>query len=367
MLPPKRAERYLASRNGYLVNTVEFLPQDAPNDPPSAAVLIAHGYCHYIGAFFDYLAMHLWERARIRVFAIEHYGHGKSQGTRALIADFQNLVDDVLDYAAHLRGQVLPENLALFGYGESLGGAVMVHAASRDPKAFSGLLMLGPMCGIDESMVPPWVVVQAGKALAACLPSAPLAPVRDHLSACFKNPNLLALAQSDPNRYGGRMRLGTAFQCMKACQDIGTIRATFRVPFCILHGTADSVTSPKISEDFWKASPAEDKTLILYEDGYHVLWWETKEVRERVFEDVCGWMAARSGGATVQVGAEEELAPGAAGGRRISRDARAPEGAEFEVPGVAADAPWTYSSHPHVYGATHPSEAGKPISFSGGK
>jgi alpha-beta hydrolase superfamily lysophospholipase len=51
----------------------------------------------------------------------------------------------------------------MFLIAESLGGAVALHASLKDSKAFDGVILMAPMCGIDPSIIPHWLVVKAGE------------------------------------------------------------------------------------------------------------------------------------------------------------------------------------------------------------
>lgn len=88
----------------------KFIPAVAS---PSGAILFCHGYGHYAALVYTWLAERLAEIG-IQSFAIEHHGHGKSQGLRGYVPDFGAVVDDVLAYAATIRSTELPAGVPLF-------------------------------------------------------------------------------------------------------------------------------------------------------------------------------------------------------------------------------------------------------------
>ena len=65
---------------------------------PKAIVIVVHGYAEY-GARYAHLANHLVQHDFL-VAAPDHIGHGHSEGERALIADFEHVVDDLQTLAA---------------------------------------------------------------------------------------------------------------------------------------------------------------------------------------------------------------------------------------------------------------------------
>ena len=53
-------------------------------------------------------------------------------------------------------------------------------------------------------------------------------------------------------------------------------------PLLILHGDADQVTDPSVSKTLYESSISIDKTLKLYEGGYHCIL--EGEPDERIFQ-----------------------------------------------------------------------------------
>jgi acylglycerol lipase len=64
-----------------------------------------------------------------------------------------------------------------------------------------------------------------------------------------------------------------------------------RVPFLVLHGTADSVTDPTASQKLYEESSSSDKSIKLYEGFSHDLLFEPE--REAITEDIIQWLNSR--------------------------------------------------------------------------
>jgi acylglycerol lipase len=67
------------------------------------------------------------------------------------------------------------------------------------------------------------------------------------------------------------------------------------VPVLILHGTLDKNTKPSGSQHFFDMAGSTDKTLKLYEGGFHDLLNDID--KELVMRDVKDWISARVSGA----------------------------------------------------------------------
>lgn len=108
---------------------------------PRAALVLLHGCCDYSGAF-DAVGRKL-ARAGFAVLAYDQRGFGATFSRGEWTSDAR-LIDDVADAARFFRTR-LPPRTPLFVLGESMGGAVAIHAvASRADLDLSGLVLLAP-------------------------------------------------------------------------------------------------------------------------------------------------------------------------------------------------------------------------------
>lgn len=363
----RRVEDRVISRHGHALVAHRWEPDlDAPpaDQPPPhvATLLVSHGYNNYVGSYFDWKAA-VFASYGIRCRAVDHYGHGRSDGVPALVPTFSVLVDDLEDLARALKAEDEGGGSGgrpLFCYGESMGGAVAIQAARRDPALFAGLILLAPMAGFDASELPHPLVQAVGRALAWLVPWAPLTPLkRDMQAFLFRDPTRAAEVALDPNKYAGRVRLATAMAFKDVTAEIQGGLGDIATPLLTLHGTADVITSPSVSRALHAAAPAGgDKTLVLYENAWHALWWESASSRRDMLQTLVSWLHARSPAA---------VAAGPAAPPTLPLDAvvtRPDMPGPFRVPGDAMT-PWTYASHgragvPVVAGAGWGADAPPP-------
>jgi alpha-beta hydrolase superfamily lysophospholipase len=62
-------------------------------DDPQRIVVLVHGYGEHIGRY-EHVAAALGESGAV-VWGHDHVGHGRSEGERVLVTDFELLVDDL--------------------------------------------------------------------------------------------------------------------------------------------------------------------------------------------------------------------------------------------------------------------------------
>ncbi len=114
-----------------------------PAEPPRRLVLIVHGYAEY-GARYEHVARVLVGQGAA-VYAPDHIGHGRSDGERALITDFEHVVDDLRTLVDIASDEHPSDPLVIIGH--SMGGLLAARLAQRHPDLVSGLVLLGAVIG----------------------------------------------------------------------------------------------------------------------------------------------------------------------------------------------------------------------------
>jgi alpha-beta hydrolase superfamily lysophospholipase len=110
---------------------------------PTHVVVIAHGYGEHIGRY-ERLADALVDDGAV-VYAVDHVGHGKSEGERVLVEDFEDVVTDLhhLDETARREHPGLPVVLL----GHSMGGLIGARYAQRYGDALAAVVLSSPVVG----------------------------------------------------------------------------------------------------------------------------------------------------------------------------------------------------------------------------
>jgi alpha-beta hydrolase superfamily lysophospholipase len=113
------------------------------HDAPTRVVVIAHGYGEHIGRYDD-VAAAFGERGAV-VHGLDHVGHGRSDGERALIGDYDPVVDDL-----HLlveRARSAHDGLPVVLVGHSMGGLIATRYAERYGGGLAGVVLSAPLIG----------------------------------------------------------------------------------------------------------------------------------------------------------------------------------------------------------------------------
>lgn len=246
--------------------------QWAPAGRPARIVVLVHGYAEY-AARYAHVAQALAQEGAA-VYGQDHIGHGRSDGERALIADFEHVVDDLrtlLEIALHEH-----PGLPVVMVGHSMGGLLTARFAQRFPGQLAGIVFLGAVIGDWH-----W----ARQALAA--PELPEATT--DFSGMSRDAEAVRAYVADPLVFRGRYKRPLLEAEVVALDRFReqVDRLTMPVLFC--HGTDDSFVDYRTSLAAVESLPSDDVTIRLYEGARHELVNETN--RDEVIADIAAFVA----------------------------------------------------------------------------
>ncbi|MGO9819482.1 MAG: lysophospholipase [Solirubrobacteraceae bacterium] len=252
-----------------------------PESEPRALIMIVHGAGEHSGRY-EYVAGRLVQD-RHAVYALDHRGHGRSEGPRALIDRLDSAVSD-LD---RLVSEALAEHPALpvFLLGHSMGGTIAVRYALIHQHRLTGMILTGPLAAIEAGAP----LRLAGRALSVVAPTLPLIGVDPALVS--RDPQIVAAYESDPLVHHGKLPARTLAELASAIDEFPNAVPEINVPTLILYGTDDGLCPPSGSRMLAERIGAHDKSVKAYEGLYHEILNEPE--RDEVLADIRGWLSAR--------------------------------------------------------------------------
>ena len=146
-------EYFIKSKNGK-INVIEGI-----NIIDIKAIIL---HVHGIGSHFQFTFSNLddfseqdnyMSKFNYKSIGFEFHGHGKSDGLRGYVKDFNDLIDDLNTVILHINNNFINKPIYLFA--ESMGAAVCLkHIIDHHNESIKGLILISPMCGIDDHLKP---------------------------------------------------------------------------------------------------------------------------------------------------------------------------------------------------------------------
>lgn len=256
-----------------------------PASAPRGAVVIAHGLGEH-GGRYRRLAEQLVGDG-LAVYAIDHRGHGRSEGRRAKLDRFRYAVQDLDQLVELTRDR--SGRLPVFLLGHSMGGAIAVGYALKHQDKLQGLILSGPAISVEGA---PWLVRVLSQLLTNVLPNLPLFAIDPSLVS--RDPEEVRAYAEDPLNMHGKVPLRTVAELFRAAGWLSRALTELKLPLLVVHGTADKLVPARVADLIDKRSGSSDKTIRLYEGFYHELLNEPPADRQRVMDQIADWVVSRA-------------------------------------------------------------------------
>jgi alpha-beta hydrolase superfamily lysophospholipase len=254
-----------------------------PESSPRAVVVIAHGAGEHSGRY-AHVAARLVDDG-YAVYALDHRGHGHSEGHRAHVDRMDNLVADLDSFVVLASGE--HPGVRTFLLGHSLGGAISLRYAIRHQDRLTGLILSGTLAALDAAPAPMRV---AARVLSVVAPRLPLIAVDPSLVS--RDPEVVRAYETDPLVFHGKLSARTVGEIAAAVESFPSGVAAITVPVLILYGSEDGLVPPAGSVMISERIGSSDKTVTAYDGLYHEILNEPEQ--DRVLDDIVAWLDARA-------------------------------------------------------------------------
>ena len=252
-----------------------------PESDPRAVLLIVHGLAEHSGRYKN-LVDDLVPRG-YALYALDHRGHGHSDGQRAYVERFTHYLQDLDTFFEMVRGW--HPTSKTFMLGHSMGGTISLAYTLHHQAKLDGLILSAPGLQAGDSISP--LTVMACKLLATLVPKMGVQALDKE--AISRDPEVVARYDSDPLVYRGKICARIGAEMLKTMQNFADQAPQLHLPVLIMHGSADQIVNPQGSHWLYEAAGSKDKTLHVYEGYYHEIFNEFG--REQVLADLADWLS----------------------------------------------------------------------------
>ncbi|KAK1564923.1 hypothetical protein Q3G72_014833 [Acer saccharum] len=199
--------------------------------------------------------------------------HGGSDGLHAYVHSLDDAVSDLLTI---LDFRVFASD---------------TRQAMLDPKIESqvaGVVVTSPAVGVQPSHP---IITVIAPIFAFLMPKYQFSGATNKGMPVSRDPAALVAKYSDPLVYTGYIRVRTGYEILRISTHLQQNLKRLRVPFMVLHGTADTVTDPEASKKMYEEASSTDKTIRLLEGFLHDLLFEPE--RDEIVGDIINWLNCR--------------------------------------------------------------------------
>jgi acylglycerol lipase len=252
--------------------------------PPAAVVVLVHGAGEHSGRY-----EHVAERLvgdGYAVHALDHRGHGRSQGPRALIDRVDHAVIDVNALVTAAVQHESAASIPVVMVGHSMGAMLALRYASMHQHRLDGLALSGALASIEASRG----LRIVGRTISALAPTLGLITIDSSLIS--RDPAVVEAYRSDPLVHHGKLPARTAAEIADTVAEFPRRVHEITIPTLIMYGTEDRLCPPAGSKMLGERIGAVDKRVIAYEGLYHEIFNEPE--RDAVLSDLSGWLAAHA-------------------------------------------------------------------------
>jgi acylglycerol lipase len=253
------------------------------DDPPAAVVLLVHGLGEHSGRY-EYVAERLVADG-YAVHALDHRGHGRSQGPRALIDRVDHAVTDLDALVSVAIQHESAASIPILMVGHSMGAMLALRYALDHQHRLDGLAVSGALASIDASAA----LRIVGHAISAVAPT--LGLIRLDSSLVSRDPAVIEAYRADPLVHHGKVPARSAAEIADTVGAFPGHVHEITIPTLIMYGTEDRLCLPAGSEMLGERIGAADTRVIPYGGLYHEIFNEPE--RDTVLSDLSGWLAAR--------------------------------------------------------------------------
>jgi len=247
-----------------------------------AVVILVHGLGEHSGRY-ENLLKSLADK-KISVFAIDHRGHGKSDGKKGHIDSFMDYVYDLKLFLEFIKEE--NKGLPVIVFGHSLGGVIAVKYAMTYPDDLSMLVISSP--GFAPGFkVPAWKTGLAS--FFSSRISTLTFPNGLKTSDLSHDTDTITAYENDPlvhNKVTARF----VVEFIRAGQECLGNAGSIKKPLLVFHGKEDHIADYKAAEQFYNSASSAIKKLFIFEKLYHETMNETPAEKEKVLNDITGWI-----------------------------------------------------------------------------
>ena len=253
-----------------------------PDGDPKGVVMLVHGLGEHSGRY-GHVAGRLIG-AGYAVHALDHRGHGRSDGKRVFVTSYDEFMADMIQFRGLIETQ--HPGVPLFVLGHSMGGNIAMGHVLDHQDGLAGMVLSGPALQVGEDLTP--AKIKIFSLVAKVAPG--FRPEGLSADAISRDQAVVDAYRADPLVYTGKISAGLGAALIGAMQSFPERYSDLTLPVLVLHGTEDRLASIEGSRALEAGAVDADLTARYYDGLFHEVFNEPEQ--DDVLNDLVGWLDA---------------------------------------------------------------------------
>jgi len=253
-----------------------FIRHWKPEDETCGSAVLAHGIFEHSGRYHHVAERFI--RRGYQVWALDHYGHGRSAGPRGYIQHANHFIDD-LKRVIEIATQETGHKPILLGH--SMGGAISALYAVRHQDTLRALVLSSPALRTHAS----GFIIAIGRIASAILPAATMP---SGLSEPATHNAAWEAWKARDELSHNRLTLRLARFIVDAGEEARAKAQALRIPVLLLVAGDDTYVDKRGAHEFFAQLPPGIGELHEYAGFYHEIFNEVE--REKPFGNLERWL-----------------------------------------------------------------------------
>jgi acylglycerol lipase len=228
-------------------------------------------------------------------FAFEFHGHGRSDGIRCCIKNFNDLVNDLENVIIHILNMYSDKKIFLLA--ESMGGAVVLKYIIDNINItdfIKGIILLSPLCGIDENIKPSQFLVNLLRFTSYIFPTKRINLSSTNIATkTTRNIKYQELKQKCPYNFDAPYPLCTLREIYNISLWIPLNVSKWNIPLLIFYGSNDTVISYEGIKTTFDNIQYIDKELVILPNTEHSILVPNEDndyIPQMVYIKMLNWL-----------------------------------------------------------------------------